>query len=250
MNSGYDDQDAIERGVREGRHRDLVGGMWDEIGRLQFAYLRDNGLKPASKLIDIGCGSLRGGVHFIGYLDAGNYFGVDSNAALLDAGYERELGALGLQDRQPRSQLVCDGSFSFDAFAEPFDFAIAQSLFTHLPLNHLRLCLARLAPKMRPGGRFFVTVFLMPDGHPIGEPLAHEGGVTTHDWKDPFHYYVRDLAYAAQGLPWRMIVRGDWSHPRDQQMIEFLRELPAIAEASGRASLASRLMGGLFSKRG
>jgi hypothetical protein len=224
MNSGYDDKDAIERGVREGRHRDLVGGMWEEIGRLQFDFVRNAGLTSSSKLIDIGCGSLRGGVHFIGYLDAGHYFGVDSNPSLLDAGYEKELGPLGLQIKQPRSQLVCDDSFSFDAFVEPFDFAIAQSLFTHLPLNHLRLCLARLAPKMRSGGRFFVTVFLMPDTQALGEPLAHVGGVTTYDWKDPFHYYVRDLAYAIEGLPWRKVVHGDWSHPRDQQMIEFIRE--------------------------
>ena len=224
MHNDYDDKEAIARGVAQGRHRIIIGDFWEEIGRLQFDYLRNNGLKPDSRLLDIGCGSLRGGVHFVAYLDAGHYFGLDSNASLIEAGYNLELGPLGLQRKLPRANLIADDEFHFDGFPDGFDFALAQSLFTHLPLNHLRLCLARLWPKMKAGGRFFATFFLMPDDHAIGAPLVHSpGGVTSRDWRDPYHYYVRDLAYAAQGLPWRMHVQGDWSHPRDQQMVEFER---------------------------
>ena len=32
-------------------------------------------------LIDIGCGALRGGVHFVRHLDPGHYFGMDSEPA-------------------------------------------------------------------------------------------------------------------------------------------------------------------------
>jgi hypothetical protein len=42
------------------RHRDVVGGMWDDIGKLQFDFLCDHGLRPSCRLIDIGCGCLRG----------------------------------------------------------------------------------------------------------------------------------------------------------------------------------------------
>lgn len=42
-------------------HRELVGGMWDEIGTLQFVFLRDHGLEPSQRLLDVGCGALRGG---------------------------------------------------------------------------------------------------------------------------------------------------------------------------------------------
>lgn len=224
MHSDYDDKEAIARGVAEGGHRIIVGNFWEEIGRLQFDFLRDNGLRPESRLIDIGCGALRGGIHFVEYLDAGHYFGVDSNPSLLQAGYDLEIGPLGLWRKLARGNLVADEEFNFDAFAERFDFALAQSLFTHLPFNHLRLCLARLWPKMEVGGRFLATFFLAPDDHPISAPLVHEiGGVTSRGWRDPFHYYVRDLAYAVEGLPWRLNVRGAWDHPRDQQMVEFVR---------------------------
>ncbi|MGL5080430.1 MAG: hypothetical protein ACRC8A_02975 [Microcoleaceae cyanobacterium] len=55
-----------------GFHRQFVGGMWDEIGKLQFDFLLANNLKPSSKFLDVGCGALRGGIPFVPYLDKGN----------------------------------------------------------------------------------------------------------------------------------------------------------------------------------
>src|SRR5262249_20347462 len=141
----YADRDVISRRVQEGHHRDVVGGQWDEIGKLQLDYLVTNGLDPSSVLIDIGCGCLRGGVHFVDYLAQGKYFGLDLNESLLDAGYEIELEAVGLQHKLPREHLVCNGDFDFEAFPQPFDFAIAQSLFTHIPPSDIRVCLERLS---------------------------------------------------------------------------------------------------------
>jgi Methyltransferase domain len=219
----YEDSAEIQRGVNEGRHRELVGGMWDEIGRLQFEYMVENGLERGSRLIDVGCGSLRGGVHFVAYLDEGRYFGLDSNLSLLQAGYDVELKALDLPGKLPRQNLLCNDEFNFDLFDSEFDFAIAQSLFTHLPINHIRLCLTRLARKMPAGGRFFATFFIVEDSHPYGEPSIHRGGVTSFDAKDPFHYRRSDLPYLCRNLPWRAELRGEWNHPRDQRMVEFVR---------------------------
>jgi hypothetical protein len=58
-------------------HREVVGGMWDLIGHLQFEFLIGQGLQPHHYLLDGGGGSLRGGVHLIRYLEPGHYFGVD-----------------------------------------------------------------------------------------------------------------------------------------------------------------------------
>jgi hypothetical protein len=221
--SSYENSAEIQRPVNERGHRDVIGGMWDEIGRLQFEYMLANGLERRSRLIDIGCGSLRGGVHFVSYLDEGRYFGLDSHLPLLEAGYEVELKALDLQGKLPRRNLVCDDEFNFDLFDSKFDFAIAQSLFTHLPVNHIRLCLDRLAGKMPTGGRFFATFFIVDESHPYGEPSLHVGGVTSFDAKDPYHYRPSDLPYLCRKLPWRSELRGRWDHPRDQQMVEFVR---------------------------
>ena len=220
--SSYEDVESVKRSVMEGHHRDVVGGLWDEIGRLQLNFLVANGLARSSKLIDVGCGCLRGGTQLVAYLDDNLYFGIDSNLSLLDAGYNIELKALGLDKKLQRRNLICDDEFDFDTFSTRFDFALAQSLFTHLPLNHIKLCLSRLGMKMNLGGKFFATFFLVTEDHPFGQPFTHTGGVTSFDAKDPYHYRFSEITHLCQGLPWKVNLRGEWGHPRDQRMIEFL----------------------------
>ena len=61
-------------------HREQVGGLWDEVGALQIDFLRAQGLRPPDTLLDVGCGCLRGGVHLVGYLEPGRYYGIDRDA--------------------------------------------------------------------------------------------------------------------------------------------------------------------------
>ena len=220
--SVYDSDAATAAGVAQGLHREIIGGMWDEIGRLQSKFLIDHGLRPEHKLLDIGCGSLRGGLHFIPFLNPGNYWGVDINDSLLEAGWSIELKEANLQDRQPREQLVCLKDFEFASLDAKFDFVLAQSVFSHLSFNRIRRCLSRLAPAMAPGGKFFATFFeINPDLDPE-DPMPHPRGESeTQSHLDPFHYSVEDFEYAIKRLPWSLHCHGDWNHPRDQNMLIF-----------------------------
>src|ERR1700756_713587 len=67
-------------------HRAYIGGRWEEYGQLEFDFMVSRGLKPEHVLLDIACGSLRAGVHFIPYLDAGNYLGIEKEDALIKQG--------------------------------------------------------------------------------------------------------------------------------------------------------------------
>ena len=73
-------------------HREYVGGMWEEIGRLQFDFLVQQGLKSTHCFLDIACGCLRGGINFIQYLEPGNYLGIEKESSLIDIGINTELG--------------------------------------------------------------------------------------------------------------------------------------------------------------
>jgi Methyltransferase domain len=230
--SWYYDTDAVAAAVAQSHHRDVIGGMWDAIGKLQFDFLCSQGLQPSSRMVDIGCGCLRGGHHFVAFLQAGNYHGTDISQALLDAGYEIELRQPNLQGKLPRANLLCDGTFAFARFPTRFDFALAQSLFTHLRAAHLRTCLAHLAPSMAPGGVFFATFFIVPDSHPAGAAFDHPHGVRTFDDRDPYHYRAVQIADCCNGLPWSVALLGDWRHPRDQQMVRFDPCLPNVAASS------------------
>src|SRR5829696_7156995 len=90
--------------IDDGRHRRRAGGLWTAMGKLQLDFMVEHGLEPTSRLIDIGCGPLRAGIHFVDYLDPGNYYGIDVNGTLLDAGYDVELSD-DLRAKLPRENL-------------------------------------------------------------------------------------------------------------------------------------------------
>lgn len=219
----YYDTAKVADEVSHNHHREIIGGAWDEIGKLQFDFLRANGLSPSSKLVDIGCGCLRGGVYFADFLDFGNYYGMDISERLLDAGYDVELKNRGVRHKVPRTNLVADGEFQFAKFPVTFDIAIAQSLFTHLPADLVRLCLSRLSGRMKRGGKLFGTFFFIPEHHPDGQSFTRPRDVQTFDRKDPFHYRFSQVEGLCEGLPWRPSLIGEWGHPRDQQMVLFQR---------------------------
>ena len=222
--SPYFDRVKIDSEVRDNQHREIIGGLWSEIGTLQFEFLRERGLRPNDKLIDVGCGPLRGGIHFVRYLNPGHYFGTDINKSLLDAGYDREIVPLDLAGRLPRCNLIEMHDFAFDSIHQTFDFALAQSVFTHLVFNNIRQCLMRLPAVMRSGACFYATIFEAPSGGPPPVTLTHQpGSVVTYATRDPYHYSVADMRYAIAGLPWRLEYIGDWAHPRGQKMLAFIR---------------------------
>ncbi len=204
--------------IRRGEHRTMVGAMWDDIGRLQFEFLREQGLEPSHRLLDVGCGALRGGVHFVRYLDPDRYCGLDANESLIEAGHH-ELATAGLADRGAR--LVADGDFDVARFGERFDMAIAVSLVTHLYANHVQACLARVARVLAPGGRFYVTFFEAPHAAHLA-PITHAPGeITTHYANDPFHQSFDELATLAARAGLRATRIGDFGHPRGQRMAVF-----------------------------
>ena len=200
------------RGIRKLGHREYVGGLWDEMGKLQFEFLVAQGLKPADVLVDVGCGSLRGGVHFIKYLEPGNYLGIEKEPELLELGVADELGQDVLASRRP--ELVASSSFEFERFSKKPNFALAQSLFTHLTPEHITLCMDKLRAFAGPGSRFFATFF-----ERRGEDVSNPGKDHDHN---VFRYSTEQMRAFGEEHGWRFHYIGDWEHPRGQIMVEYL----------------------------
>lgn len=246
QHSPYYDPQALTRETAAGRHREAIGGLWEELGTLQLEFLKSQGLQPEHRMLDIGCGALRLGVKAVDYLHPGHYFGADLSVELMEAGYAKELSEA-QRARLPRENLHATAEFDFSflnpskceavpavgfgavtAPSKKIDYAMAQSVFTHLPLNHIRRCLAQLAPHLKPGGVFFATFWLVPEAHPLHLPFTQPGAIdgvpiVTTDIADPYHYQAADLRYAASGLPYAVEILGDWNHPRRQSMVVFRR---------------------------
>jgi SAM-dependent methyltransferase len=208
-------------------HRRVVGGLWDEIGRLQFEYLVSHGLAPHHRLLDIGCGSLRGGVHFIAYLDPDRYSGVDQSAELIEAGLREELSATLREGKRPQFLVMQD--FAFAALGRRFDYGLAQSVFTHLPLTAIVRCLQNLSKVLVPDGRFYATFFEASDvsQERVDIPAWYEAQQRYYDqgW---YYYSSERFGAAAQDAGLHMTYIGEWGHPRGQQMLCFTKGAESI----------------------
>jgi len=207
-------QDDIANNV----HRGFIGGLWNKLGIQQLDFLKERGLEPNHKLLDIGCGCLRGGLHFIRYLDAGNYYGIDVNRSLIEAGVI-EIKKEGLEGERPT--LLVDNHFRLDKFVEKFDYMLSVSLFTHLPMNIIIRCLSMARRELKPEGVYLATFFEAPHSAHLDKIAQEPGGIVTDYDVDPFHYSFEELSWmgAVSGLDTELI--GDWNHPKNQKMAAF-----------------------------
>jgi len=200
-------------------HRGRVGGLWDELGTLQFEFLKLQGLKPEHRLLDLGCGCMRGGVKFIDYLNVTNYTGIDINASLLKAG-SAEITEHALTGKQ--ACLVQSDSFGSDKHIGLFDFAISVSLFTHLPSSYIQQALQTVKSKLVNDGLYFATFFVVDDLNALYVPTVQlPGDVTTHAHKDPFHFNPHLIEFISEQVGLKCTYIGNWEHPRNQKMFKF-----------------------------
>ncbi|WP_375411380.1 hypothetical protein [uncultured Bradyrhizobium sp.] len=204
------------RAIHEMGHRNFVGGSdeyWDSISTLQFEFLKANGLHPDHTFFDIGCGSLRAGTKLIRYLDQDRYVGIDKHIELVIYGVAAELGVDVFGAKHPR--FVITDHFEFDKVDARPDFAIAQSLFSHLNESDILECLNRLKAVAAPGCRFFATFFESQRETEWRNPAqSHSHG----------HFCYTRAKMEAFGISagWVPSYIGEWNHPRGQKIIEFL----------------------------
>jgi hypothetical protein len=230
----YSERTFSANEIKRGVHRSFIGGHWDTHGQHQVDFLVANGLRPEHTLLDIGCGCFRAGRPLVDYLEPKHYYGIDANLGLLQAGYDHELSDA-QRERLPAGNLRANDRFDCD-FGVKFDMAIAQSVFSHVSLNHIRLCLFRLARQMDVGGKFYATFYEQPPSTVLDKSRPRG----RHQWteRNPYWYYRKDMKWAAKSFgQWNFRYIGDWQHPNGQMMVEFTRRSddptnPALAAQS------------------
>lgn len=189
-------------------HRAYVGGsdseLWYGIGKLQYHFLVSEGLKSHHKFLDLGCGSLRLGQYLIPMLDKGNYCGLDAERDLVEEGIKSEMLFKVVELNQPK--FIFDKTFQLKS-CPGYDFAIAQSLFTHLTLDDIQKCFHSLSSIANPGSKFFFT-FFEGDEKGNNNKRSHPHKI----WKYKFETF-HEIA-AKNGFKSEYI--GSWKHPRNQ----------------------------------
>jgi SAM-dependent methyltransferase len=192
---------------------------YDVVSALQFSLLTLLGLREHHQLLDVGCGSLRGGRLFIPYLQPGHYFGIEPNAWLIREGIAHEIGADLIALKQPR--FAHNDDFNLAVFDTRFDFILAQSIFSHAGPTQIRHGLASAHRALKPGGLLVAT---------FGERLADEA---VDEWVYPGLNFYRwsSLAGFCAEAGWHCR-KLDWPHPQQTWFAAAidLRRLEALAE--------------------
>ncbi|WP_287882464.1 MULTISPECIES: class I SAM-dependent methyltransferase [Paracoccus] len=187
-------------------YRAYVGppNYYDLIGATQFYLLTLFGMRETSSLLDIGCGSLRGGRFAIMYLRPGRYYGIDPEEWAIRDGLKSHFNEELVQRRKPN--FVIDGDFAFTKFGRKFDLLMAHSIFTHAPQWQIAKCMAEAKKVMVPQTVFLATFFETLDGSDYqGDAwlypdivryrretiaqIVHEAGLECHhvEWPHPFN---------------------------------------------------------------
>lgn len=158
-------------------YRAFVGPSttYDIVGALQFSLLVALGLREHHTLLDIGCGSLRGGKLFIPYLLPGHYYGIEPERWLVEEGISKELGHDLVQLKQPT--FSHDSSFTLSTFGRKFDFILAQSIFSHASKSQIHRCLEEAGKVMSPSS-LFVANYARGEQDYEGDNWVYPGGVT------------------------------------------------------------------------
>lgn len=165
--------DDVQYSSRMAARHGMVGpaDLWEMKRRFQIEYLRSVGLLPHHQLLDLGCGTMRGGIPLIQYLDVGHYTGVDVRAAALEEGC-REIEEAGLVGRQPQI-FCCEDLREFQA-GKRFDVIWAFAVLIHMSDSVLDGALEAVARHLEPAGIFYASVNIdeRPEGTWQGFPIV------------------------------------------------------------------------------
>jgi SAM-dependent methyltransferase len=134
-------QERAEHLKREDPRRHMGGriNQYELIGRHQLEVLLREGLYPSSKLLDLGCGSLRGGYWAMHFLDPGCYYGIDPFPEWVQVGLDFIVEPETVERAAPTFSHNDD--FDLSVFGVKFDFVIARSIWTHMSKAQIRTML-------------------------------------------------------------------------------------------------------------
>src|SRR5436305_2286635 len=206
MEAPLDDQGRLGGGLKAGdaHYRACVGPSEDYglIAAMAFNLLATLGLRQHHSVLDVGCGSLRIGRLLIPYLNRGKYFGVEPHEWLVEAGIKCELGEAIVQIKRP-TFLFSDSPQTIAKAKVSFDFALAQSIFSHCGLDLISGWLSAISRSLADDGALVATFLPSEDD-------SHRTG-----WVYPecVNYRPATLERAAGEVNLRFEIL-NWKHPR------------------------------------
>jgi len=147
-----------ETDIQNQGYKQYLGGgekHWEARGAFQLYFLCQMGLKPGDRLLDAGCGPLRSGVHFINYLERGNYCGIDINPDFVRVAGEMVAKHTELQAKAP--QLECVQNFDFSQLNRMFTYVMVFSVLNHCDVPARHMFFEKISQVAAPACKVYLT---------------------------------------------------------------------------------------------
>jgi SAM-dependent methyltransferase len=214
------------------RHAEVGSGdLWVVTRRFQFDFLLARGLRPEHRLLDIGCGTLRGGIPLIDYLQAEHYIGIEARGQILIEA-RKELAEAGLEHKRP---LLIHASEPEELKLEvPVDYVWAFEVLIHLTDELLDGYFDLAARSLAEHGKFYANVN-------FGERVNRKWKEFPWVWR-PRDFYVstaarRGLAMEDVGTVGELGHRTGGFKQEEQMMVCFTRAPGGGGPVKGAAAL-------------
>lgn len=206
-------------------HREYSADFWEKNVSQILSCLKEHGLKPHHKILDLGAGGLRGGLSFIPYLDEKNYYAIDINKYLLEDGYEFEIIPKGWENKFPKNNMKVTHDYNAESFNVKFDYVWSFSLWTHLDADECDKCLSEVSKVLKKGGVYLTTCFVVsPEEY--SRPQCRESDVrlATYPDRDPWHHTLNTFKQSAEKHNLKIEYCGiPECAPRKHDMIKFTK---------------------------
>lgn len=166
-----EETELCDQAVKHGLAPATYFTCWNECAQWHMDALEHFKIGKNYKVLDIGCGAMRFGLSAVNYLNNGNYCGIDPHDKYLN------FGAYLIKNYLSNKEFtyIHDEDFNFQLSNMTFDFAIAQSVITHISNDRIENCLSKMKVVMKKGSKFLFsfcngsekTLGFLYDGHKV-----------------------------------------------------------------------------------
>lgn len=230
-----------ERAERLAEKRFIGGAKYDfeRVGRAGFEVLLTEGLRPSSRVLDVGCGALRLGYWLLRFLDPGCYFGIEPNREMLELGL-RELVEPEVVERAG-AHFDSGDQFDFSVFGERFDFVVARSIWTHASKTQIDTMLDSFAATCAPRGVLLASYYPAGATFKLGHRWPRLESLVTRLPLAEISPLLAKLPSPGQAREYRGAGWVGRSHQSDEPGVT-MYSLRSIAAAAARRGLTAQLM--------
>ena len=165
-------------------------------------FLKEMGLKPSHKILDIGCGGGRLGYELINYLDESNYYGFDKEKNWIEA-YEMAVVVNSLSEKRPNILLTDCIKCNVDLKkGVEFDYLYAYSVFTHIKEDLLKKFLNNLKPFFPIRAEMYATILVGDNDYTVGPDHVDRSNehVFIHYSLDYFNKLLNECGYYLEDI--------------------------------------------------